>query len=226
MQKIIFLCLISTLLIACDEKKVDFSKETEKQGYALGQVMGKNLISGGVSLSNDAIISGFRDALDKKSSLSDEEINQTVMAFQQQRAQAQQEQLTAQSDRNIKEEAAFLKNNTTRKGVKTLASGLQYKVIKASKTGKKPVATDTVKVHYRGTLIDGREFDSSYKRNQPAEFQLNQVIKGWTEGLQLMREGEKWELYVPASLAYGERAQGLIGPNAMLIFEVELLEVK
>ncbi len=120
----------------------------------------------------------------------------------------------------------FLKENAKKEGVKTTASGLQYKVVKEG-DGKSPKATDTVKVHYRGTLIDGTEFDSSYKRNEPIEFPLNGVIKGWTEGLQLMKEGSKYILYIPSNLGYGARgAGGVIPPDATLIFEVELLKVK
>ena len=121
----------------------------------------------------------------------------------------------------------FLKENATKEGVKTLPSGLQYKVVKEGE-GKSPKATDTVSVHYKGTLINGTEFDSSYKRNEPAEFPVNRVIPGWTEALQLMKEGSKWMLYIPAKLAYGERGTpgGPIGPNETLIFEVELLKVK
>ncbi len=121
---------------------------------------------------------------------------------------------------------AFLTENAKKEGVKATASGLQYKVVKEG-TGKQPTAANTVKVHYRGTLIDGKEFDSSYKRNEPIEFPLNGVIKGWTEGLQLMKEGSKYQLFIPSSLAYGKRGAGdLIGPDETLIFEVELLEVK
>jgi FKBP-type peptidyl-prolyl cis-trans isomerase FklB len=121
----------------------------------------------------------------------------------------------------------FLDENGKKEGVHALPDGLQYKVVKEGE-GKKPKATDTVSVHYRGTLIDGTEFDSSYKRGQPAEFPVNGVIKGWTEALQLMPEGSKWMLYIPARLAYGERGTpgGPIGPNETLIFEVELLKVK
>ena len=120
----------------------------------------------------------------------------------------------------------FLMENKAKEGVKTLPSGLQYKVIKDG-DGKTPKLTDTVSTHYRGTLLDGSEFDSSYKRNQPAEFPVSGVIKGWTEALQLMKEGAKWVLYVPAKLAYGERGfPPVIGPNETLIFEIELLKVK
>ncbi len=120
----------------------------------------------------------------------------------------------------------YLKENATKEGVKTLPSGLQYKSLKAG-SGKSPKATDTVSVHYRGTLLDGKEFDSSIKRGEPAEFPVNGVIKGWTEALQLMKEGDKWMLVIPANLAYGARgAGGDIGPNETLIFEVELLKVK
>ncbi len=121
---------------------------------------------------------------------------------------------------------AFLAENAKKEGVKSLPSGLQYKVLKEG-TGKQPEKSDTVSVHYKGTLIDGKEFDSSYKRGEPAEFGVTQVIKGWTEALQLMKEGAKWQLFIPAQLAYGERGAGdLIGPNETLVFEVELLKVK
>ncbi len=121
---------------------------------------------------------------------------------------------------------AFLAENAKKEGVKTLPSGLQYKVLKDG-TGKQPTKEDTVSVHYKGTLVDGREFDSSYKRGEPAEFGVTQVIKGWTEALQLMKEGAKWQIFLPSSLAYGDRGAGdLIGPNETLVFEVELLKVK
>jgi FKBP-type peptidyl-prolyl cis-trans isomerase FklB len=130
------------------------------------------------------------------------------------------------AEKNKKEGEAFLAANKTKEGIKTLPSGLQYKVIKEG-TGKTPTAEDTVVTNYRGTLTDGTEFDSSYKRGQPATFPVKGVIPGWTEALQLMKEGSKWELFIPSNLAYGEQgAGGVIGPNAALIFEIELISVK
>jgi FKBP-type peptidyl-prolyl cis-trans isomerase len=134
--------------------------------------------------------------------------------------------LTTMADSALEKGQKFLKENATKEGVKTTASGLQYKIVKEG-AGKSPAATDTVLVHYRGTLLDGTEFDSSYKRNEPISFPLNRVIPGWTEGLQLLKEGGKAILYIPSKLAYGENgAGGIIGPNETLIFEVELLKVQ
>jgi FKBP-type peptidyl-prolyl cis-trans isomerase FklB len=134
--------------------------------------------------------------------------------------------MKAQGEKNKKEGEAFLAENKKKEGVKTLPSGLQYKVIKEG-TGKSPKATDKVSTHYRGTLIDGTEFDSSYKRGQPATFPVNGVIPGWTEALQLMKVGSKWQLFIPSKLAYGERgAPPVIGPYSVLIFTVELLAIK
>jgi FKBP-type peptidyl-prolyl cis-trans isomerase len=155
-----------------------------------------------------------------------EDLQKTLMAKQQEQAAKQQEQAKVVSEKNKKDGEAFLAANKKKDGVVTMPSGLQYKVLVAGK-GKSPKATDTVTVNYKGTLIDGTEFDSSYKRGKPASFPLNQVIPGWTEAVQLMKEGAKWELYVPSSLAYGERGAGAnIGGNATLIFEVELLSIK
>lgn len=137
----------------------------------------------------------------------------------------QNEQLKAVKEKNKAEGLAFLEQNKKKEGVVTLPNGLQYKVI-SSGNGPSPKATDTVKVHYKGTLIDGREFDSSYRRGEPAVFPLNKVIKGWTEGLQLMKVGDKWTLYIPSELGYGENGAGeMIGPNSTLIFDVELLGI-
>ena len=154
--------------------------------------------------------------------MTEQEIRETKAAFQKEMT-AKQEEI---GKKNKKDGEAFLAENKKKEGVKTLPSGLQYKVIKAG-TGKKPKLTDTVATHYRATLINGNEFDNSYLRGQPTIFQVNGVIPGWTEALQLMEEGAKWQLFVPSNLAYGEQGKdGLIGPNMTLIFEVELLSIQ
>ena len=212
--KILMLLMLSTFLLGCNETPIDMSKPVEKQGYAMGQSIGGNLKQGGVNLPVEAIVAGIKEAMEGTPQLSDDEVNKVLIAYQKELIEAAQ-----------KENASFLENNKSKDGVVSLASGLQYKVLKSNPSGKSPKATDTVRVHYRGTLVNGEEFDSSYSRNQPAEFPLNGVIPGWTEGVQLMKEGEKWELYIPANLGYGSRGQGKIQPNSTLIFEIELLKV-
>jgi FKBP-type peptidyl-prolyl cis-trans isomerase FklB len=193
--------------------------EKEKASYAIGMSIGKNLRENfkkdDVDISADILARGLKDAVaGERLLMTDDEAKATLAAFSGEiRKQVQ--------DKN----AAFLVANQEKPGVITLPSGLQYKILQAG-TGPKPAATDTVLCNYRGTLIDGTEFDSSYKRNQPATFTVGQVIKGWTEALQLMPVGSKWELYVPASLGYGERGTGPIGPFATLIFEIELLSIQ
>jgi len=147
-----------------------------------------------------------------------------IQAYREKLMAKQQKEQESKSLSNKKASEEFLAANKTKKGVVTLPSGLQY-VVLADGTGKKPGAEDTVTVHYRGTLINGEEFDSSYRRNEPATFAVSGVIKGWTEALQLMKEGAKWQLFIPQQLAYGERGMGAIGPNELLIFEVELVKV-
>jgi len=157
--------------------------------------------------------------------LSDDTIKESMAVFQDEIMKKHEDELKKAAAQNKKEGEAFLAENKKKEGVVTLASGLQYKVIKEG-DGKSPKETDTVTVNYQGTFIDGTEFDSSYKRNQPATFQVNGVIPGWTEALQLMKAGSKWQLYIPAGLAYGEQGAGrVIGPNATLIFDVELLSI-
>ena len=149
------------------------------------------------------------------------------MAYQNEVQARRERELKTVSDKNADAGKAFLAENKTRADVTTTATGLQYKVVSTGtgKNRKSPKATDTVTVHYQGTLIDGTEFDSSYKRNQPATFPLNGVIKGWTEGLQKMKTGDKYTFYIPSDLAYGDTAAGLIGPNSVLIFQVELISI-
>jgi FKBP-type peptidyl-prolyl cis-trans isomerase len=198
----------------------------DRASYIIGQNLGRSLRTAEVKVNEDLVIKGFRDALSGAPSLLTEaETNETMQSFQQQIQQQQQAKQQALGEKNKTEGDAFLAKNKERAGVKTTASGLQYEVVKEG-TGPTPKATDTVTVHYTGTLIDGTKFDSSVDRGEPATFVLNQVIPGWTEGVQLMKVGSKYKFYIPAALGYGERgAGGVIGPNAPLIFEVELLSI-
>ena len=173
------------------------------------------------------LVKGIQDAVSGTEPLmTTEEMRATMVELRNKIIAAQQEEMKKKSQKNLEEGKAFLAENAKKDGVTTLPSGLQYKVIKEG-TGKTPKANDSVTVQYRGTLIDGTEFDSSFKRNKPASFPVNRVIRGWTEALQMMNEGAKWQLFIPPDLAYGERGAGaLIGPNSTLIFEVELLSVE
>ncbi len=199
----------------------------DKLSYAIGMDIGKNLKRQPIEINPEALSQGLRDSLtDEKTLMTDQEYSETMNAFRTEMAQKQTAQIKEAGDRNKKEGEKFLADNIKKEGIKTTASGLQYKVVTEG-TGASPKATDTVSVHYKGTLIDGNEFDSSYSRGQPASFPVNGVIKGWTEALQLMKVGSKWQLYIPSDLAYGERGAGRnIGPNSTLIFDVELLSIK
>lgn len=209
------------------QEQRELKDRKEKLSYVIGVDIGKALQKQGVAVDSDLVAKGIKDgASGGKLLLTDQEIQETMMAFQKEMLAKQEEANKQAGEKNKKEGQTFLEANKTKEGVTTLPSGLQYKVVKAG-TGKKPKATDTVVTHYKGTLLDGTEFDSSYKRNQPATFKVNGVIRGWTEALQLMEEGAKWILYVPAALAYGDRGTGQkIGPHATLIFEVELISIQ
>jgi FKBP-type peptidyl-prolyl cis-trans isomerase len=200
--------------------------QKEKFSYALGMRMGANLHKQSVPVDAAIFSRGLRDGLaGGKTLLTDEEAQAAITVVQKEFQQKQQEKMQQASESNKKEGQDFLAANKGKTGVVTLPSGLQYKVEKEG-TGPKPTASDTVLCNYRGTLINGTEFDSSYKRGQPATFPVSGVIKGWTEALQLMPVGSKWELFVPSDLAYGDRgAGGEIGPGSTLIFEVELLSI-
>ena len=199
--------------------KPELTTEPEKNGYSIGYDIGRSLKRQLVEADVDSMARGLKEGLGGAAPLiPDAEMQQRFAAVRQESAKKIPE-------KNKKDGEAFLAKNKRAKGVKTTASGLQYKVITAGK-GQQPKLEDTVTVNYRGTLIDGTEFDSSYKRNQPATFPVKGVIPGWTEALPLMKVGSKWMLYIPASLAYGERNAGQsIGPNSTLIFEVELLSI-
>ena len=219
---------------ACDseaKKEVVLDTQEQKISYLMGLDSGKNILSMDMGFDQDAFLSGQDAGLtDAQPRLSEEQIDEAVTIFRdqmmakEQAMQKEQEGMVAlQSDTNAIEGAEFLALNGAKEGVTTTASGLQYRVLTAG-TGPTPTAESTVEVHYAGRLLDGTEFDSSIKRGVPAQFGVTQVIAGWTEGLQLMTEGSKWELYIPSDLAYGPGGTGPIGPNATLIFEVELLQ--
>lgn len=210
---------------AAPDKEVSFNTEIEKVSYVVGTEMAQNFIKNDYGLDFDLVVLGIREVVaGKELAVDANEAKQLRTAFVQkmrQKRAADQAELAA---KNLAEGKAFLEENKTREGVQVLPSGLQYKVITQG-SGKKPALNNKVKTHYKGTLLDGTEFDSSYKRNQPMEIAVNRVIKGWTEALQLMETGSKWQLFVPAELAYGERGRPGIPPNSVLIFEIELLEV-
>ncbi len=194
--------------------------------YALGMDLGTQLQKQGVDIDAAIFAKAVADVLSgAKPEMTPEESRAVIVAFQGELRKKQQAAAAAAAQKARKEGEAFLASNKSKEGVVSLPSGLQYKVVKQG-TGPKPTLEDTVECHYRGTLIDGTEFDSSYKRNQVASFTVKGVIRGWTEALQLMPVGSKWELYVPSTLAYGERGVQTIAPNSTLIFEVELVSIK
>jgi len=209
------------------QKSKTLSSFEDKAGYAIGTQIGKQLSPTKESINQKALVMGIQDALAaKKLQLSEEEIKATMQEFGQKMQAEAMKKAKASLEINKKEGETFLAANKAKEGVVTLESGLQYKIIKAG-TGKSPKLTDTVETNYEGTLINGTVFDSSYKRGQSVSFPVNKVIKGWTEALQLMKEGAQWELYIPSDLAYGEQgAGGAIEPNSTLIFKIELLKVK
>ena len=205
----------------------ELAGDKEKLSYSIGMDIGGNLKRQSIEVDPDLLAKGFKDRYGGgKTILTEEEARQAIMNFQKQQMAKQAESMKQQGEKNKAEGEKFLAGNAKKEGVKTLPSGLQYKVI-APGTGKSPTASDMVTTNYKGMLIDGTEFDSSYKRGQPATFPVSGVIPGWTEALQLMKEGAKWQLFIPSDLAYGERGAGReIGPNATLVFEVELISVK
>jgi len=219
------LVLAATLagLWAGQAMALELDTDKKRFSYFVGLQIGQQIKSDGIDLDEAAFVAAIQDvAAGAPPRLSQAELQATLQRVQQQR--------TAEAEKagesNRLEGESFLANNKKVAGVKVTASGLQYKVIKAG-SGAKPTASSMVEVHYRGTLINGTEFDSSYSRGQPATFPVNGVIKGWTEALQLMQEGAKWKLFIPSELAYGSRGTGAdIGPNSTLIFDVELLKIK
>jgi FKBP-type peptidyl-prolyl cis-trans isomerase len=207
---------------------VTLNTQKDKASYAIGMNMGQGLRKNSVDVDPNIIVRGFKDALaGGKTLLTDDEAKAALMALQTDLREKQQAKMQALGETNKKDGEVFLTENKTKDGVVTLPSGLQYKILKEG-TGPKPTASDSVVCDYKGTLLDNTEFDSSYKRHQAATFPVSGVIKGWTEALQLMPVGSKWQLFIPSDLAYGPRGGpgGAIGPNATLVFEVELLSIQ
>lgn len=202
--------------------------QKDKVSYSIGMDIGSNMKKQSLDIEPDILGRGIKDGFSGNTPLlTEKEVRETLMSFQKEMMAKQGERMKALAEKNKKEGDAFLSENKKKERVKTLPSGLQYKVINGGGgSGKSPKATDTVTVNYMGTLIDGTEFDSSYKRGQPVSFPVNGIIAGWAEALQLMKTGAKWQLFIPSALAYGEQGKGpLIGPNTVLIFEVELISI-
>lgn len=204
-----------------------FKSFKEQSSYAIGMDIARGLKRENLDIDQAAVMKGIADTLGGgKALLTDKELQATMIQFQKEAVARAQEMFAKVAEKNKKEGAAFLVENKKKEGVKTTPSGLQYKILKQG-AGATPKATDIVTTNYRGTFLDGTEFDSSYRRNEPAKFPVNRVIPGWTEALKMMRVGDKWQLFVPSDLAYKETGAGDdIPPNATLIFEIELLDTK
>jgi FKBP-type peptidyl-prolyl cis-trans isomerase FklB len=212
---------------AAARQKASPRSQKDKISYSIGLDIGKSLKRQSIDVEETLLIQGLKDALSgRKQLLSDEEAREVLTAYQKELVAKHTEEARIAGEKNKKEGEEFLAENKKKPGVVTLPDGLQYKILEEG-TGQTPKATDTVVTNYRGTLINGKEFDSSYRRGQPVTFPVNQVIRGWMEALQLMKVGSKWQLFVPSELAYGPNGAGPdIGPNATLILEVQLLEIK
>src|SRR3989440_8251194 len=219
-----FIVIVSASLLAFplfgQDKSPQLKDQKDKVSYSIGMQIGFNLARQKVDINPDILAAGIKDSIAGKPQLTSDQVKDVMAQLEKDMEQKQKQA----GEKNKTEGAKFLEENKKKPGVKTTASGLEYKVEKEG-TGAQPKATDMVTVNYRGTLIDGTEFDSSYKRGQPASFPVTGVIKGWTEALQLMKVGSKYQLFIPASLAYGEQGRPGIPPNSLLIFEVELMNV-
>ena len=228
-MRFLSLLTMALLLISCQnnaQENVELKTRKDSISYAIGYNIGTNFKMQSIDVEPAVVAAAMRDIMtEAEPKLTEEQSQQVWMSYQQELMAKQQEEREASGSKNLEEGKKWLAENKTKEGVNTTESGLQYKVIKMG-DGAKPGKNDKVKVHYRGRLIDGTQFDSSYDRGQPAEFPVGGVIAGWTEALQLMPVGSKWEVYIPSELGYGERGAGQdIGPNATLIFEVELLDI-
>ena len=221
--------LVFISIVACSQtnniEDVKLTTKADSVSYSIGLDIGKSFKAQEIDYVPEVLLAGIVHAVSDTSLLSDEDIKTVMMNFQKEMQEKQQNKMQNVAGNNKTEADAFFAENKNKEGVITLASGLQYKVLKSG-SGKSPNANSTVTAHYAGRLLNGTEFDNSYKRGEPFTTKVNEVIKGWTEILQLMKEGDKWEVYIPSELGYGARGtQGSIGPNAALIFEMELISV-
>jgi FKBP-type peptidyl-prolyl cis-trans isomerase FklB len=225
-----FIICLATVLVASiglAQDKTELKDQKEKASYAIGLELGNSLKKGKMDVNTNTLVKGLNDGLSgAKPLLTEDQVKETMTTLQKEMMEKQAAAAKEAGEKNAEAGKKFLDENKKKEGVKTTASGLQYKVLNEGK-GESPKETDMVITNYKGTLLDGTEFDSSYKRNEPATFPVNRVIKGWTEALLLMKPGAKYQLFIPSNLAYGERAVGdKIGPNSTLIFEVELVAIK
>jgi FKBP-type peptidyl-prolyl cis-trans isomerase FklB len=218
------LCFFASVISVNAEESIDLNEKIIKESYSLGVSIGRTFKNQSMELDYEALFKGIKDARSGGDILlSDQEITDTLKNIQRELTEKREEEKREVAETNKRKGEEFLKQNAGKEGVVTLPSGLQYKVL-VEGSGETPEISDTVTVHYRGTLIDGTEFDSSYTRGEPAVFNVNGVIPGFSEALQLMKTGSKWQIYIPSHLAYGERGAGRnIGPNEALIFDLELL---
>lgn len=211
--------IVLALFTSC-EKKADLKTDEGRASYAIGQQIGQNLVQQKIDIDINTLAVALKDAKENKNQMTKEQIQEAMMKLQELAMKKQSEE----GETNKKKSAEFLEKNKTAPGVEVTTSGLQY-IAEKKGEGLAPKKSDTVKVHYKGTLISGEQFDSSYERNQPAEFPVEAVIAGWTEALQLMTVGSKYKLFIPSDLAYGASGRPGIPPNSALIFEVELLDI-
>jgi FKBP-type peptidyl-prolyl cis-trans isomerase FklB len=229
-MKHMVMAVLGTMILAAvcvaDERREGPQEITDRVSYSVGYQVGQDFRRQGLDINPEVVVKGMQDAMSGgEPQVPPHEMRETLVDLKKRIVAAEQERARNRAETNLAEGKAFLEANAKKEGVVTLPSGLQYKVIKEG-SGASPKATDTVTVHYRGTFIDGSEFDSSHGRGEPATFRADRVIKGWQEALQLMKEGATWQLFIPPDLAYGERASNRIGPNSTLVFEVDLISVE
>jgi FKBP-type peptidyl-prolyl cis-trans isomerase FklB len=223
----IFFAAVLLASTGFSQQGTQLKDEKDKVSYSIGLDIGNTFKKQKMDVNTDVMMAGLKDALSgAKPLLTEDQVKETMAAFSKSMVEKQTAAAKEAATKNAAAGETFLAANKAKEGVKTTPSGLQYKVLQEG-SGASPKETDTVVTQYRGTLIDGTEFDSSYKRNEPTTFPVNRVIKGWTEALLMMKPGAKYQLFIPAALAYGERGAGQdIGPNETLIFEIELVSVK